>query len=76
MHGIDMNGNAPTLLTLSTMKLNIDDDFLSRLKGAYSSCSYFSDENELRRKRQNILKSSDGLFRYHHHVVISRLAKL
>jgi len=40
---IDTNGNDPALLTLSTMELNVGDNILSKLKGAYSSCSYFSD---------------------------------
>jgi len=32
------NGNDPALLALSTFDLlNVDDDFLSQLKGAYSS---------------------------------------
>jgi hypothetical protein len=45
------NGNDPTLLALSTLEtLNVDDDFLSQLKGAYSACN-FSDENIKRMKR-------------------------
>jgi hypothetical protein len=45
------NGSDPALLALTTFKsLNVDDDFLSHLKGAYSSCNYFSDENIGRRK--------------------------
>ena len=40
--GIDTNGNDPALLALSTLEdLNVDDDFLSNLKGAYSTCAYF-----------------------------------
>jgi hypothetical protein len=67
------NGSDPALLALTTyQELNVDDDFLSQLKGAYSSCNYFSDENIGRRKRQSIEKSSDGLFRYYHRVVIPR----
>ncbi len=59
------NGSDPALLALATFQsLNVDDDFLSKLKGAYSSCNYLSDENIGRRKRQLIEKSSDGLFRY------------
>ena len=72
MLDIDTNGNDPVLLALSTLKLNVDDDPLSKLKKAFSACSYFSDENELRRKRQNNVKSSDRLFRYHHRLVIPR----
>jgi hypothetical protein len=73
---IDTNGNDPALLSPLTLELNVDDDFLSKLKGADSACSYyFSGENELRRKSQNIMKSSDELFRYHHRVGIPRPAK-
>ena len=36
------------LLALTTFQsLNVDDDFMSQLKGAYSSCNYFLDENIL-----------------------------
>ncbi len=67
------NGSDPALLALTTFQeLNVEDDFLSQLNGVYSSCNYFSDDNIGRRKRQLIKKSSDGLFRYHHHVVILR----
>jgi hypothetical protein len=59
---IDTDDIDPPLLALSIIELNVDDDFLSQLKGGYSSCSNFSDENELRRKRHNIVKSSNGLF--------------
>ena len=48
---------------------------MSKLKGAYSSCNYFSNENIERRSRQEIEKASDGLFRYHNRVVISRPAR-
>jgi hypothetical protein len=69
------NGSDLALLALTTFEeLNVDDDFLSQLKGAHSSCNYFSDENIGRRKRRLIEKSSDGLFRYHYRVVIPRLA--
>ena len=58
---IDTNGNVPALLALSTLKsLNDDDDFLSNLKGAYSNCAYFSNDNNERRLKQKIEKSSDG----------------
>jgi hypothetical protein len=57
------NGNDLALLTLTTFQsLNVNDDFLSQSKGAYSSCNYFSDDNIGRRKRHSIEKSSDGLF--------------
>jgi len=45
---IDTNGNKPAL---STLKLNVDVVFMYKLKGAYSACSYFFDENELRQKK-------------------------
>ena len=52
MPEIIYNGNDPALLVLSTFELlNIDDDFLSQLKGAYSSCKYFSDDNIDKMKR-------------------------
>ncbi len=36
------NGDDLALLALSTLEsLNVDDDFLSQLKGAFSSCNYF-----------------------------------
>ena len=42
VHGVDTNGNGPVLLALSTLgALNVDDHFLSNLKGAYSNCAYF-----------------------------------
>ena len=43
MHAIDNNYDDPALLALSTLEiLNVDDDFLSKLKGAVSSCNNFS----------------------------------
>ncbi len=46
MPDIIYNGNDPALLALATFQLlNVDDDFLSQLNGAYSSCNYFSDYN-------------------------------
>ena len=37
VHDIDTNGNVLALLALSTLKaLNVDDDFLANLKGAYT----------------------------------------
>ena len=64
MHGIDTKCNDPVLLALSTMKLNVDDDFMPRLKAAYFSCSCFFDKNELRHRIHNIVKSSE--YRYRH----------
>jgi hypothetical protein len=73
VHDIIYNGNDPTLLAMTPFQsLNVDDDFMSQFKGAYSSCTYFYDENIGRRKRPLIEKSTDGLFRYHHRVVIPR----
>jgi len=70
---IDTNGNDPALLALSALEiLNVADDFRSKLKGVYSSCSCFSNENIERRLRRKIERSSDGLFRYHNRVVIPR----
>ena len=75
MPDIDTNGNGPALLTLSTLEaLNVDDDFMSNLKGAYSTCAYFSNDNNERRLRHTSEKSSDGLFRYHNRVVVPRPA--
>ena len=72
---IDTNGYGPVLLALSTLvALNVDDDVMSNLKVAYSPCAYFSNDINERRLRQKIEKSSDGLFRYHNRVVITRSA--
>ena len=70
MSEIVYNHNDPALLTLSTVdsmsmsniQLNVDDDFLTRLKGAYSDCKYFNVENTSRQIGQGVHKSSDGLF--------------
>ena len=57
------NGNGPALKALSTLEaLNVNDNFLTNLKGAYSTCAYFSDDTDESRLRQKIEKSSDGLF--------------
>ncbi len=45
---------------------------MSKLKEAYSTCSYFSNENIERRLRHKIHKSSDGLFRYYNQVATPR----
>ena len=55
-------------------KLIVDDDFLTKLKGAYSSCNHFFNEYIEKRLRQKIEESSDGLFRYHNRVVTPRPA--
>jgi hypothetical protein len=47
MHFIVYNGKDAALLAQVTFQsLNVDDDFWSQLKGAYSSCNYFSNEKE------------------------------
>ena len=75
VHDINTNGNGPALLKLSTLEvLHVDGDFLSNLKGAYATCAYFSNDNNERRLRQQIEKSSDGLFRCHYRIVIPRPA--
>jgi hypothetical protein len=52
---MDTDGNGHALLALSTLKsLNVDDDFLSNLKGAYYTCAYFCNANNERRMRQKI----------------------
>ena len=61
--GHNTYGNDPAFLALSTVEiLNVDDVFLSKLKGAYSSCNYFSKDNIERRLRQKFEKSCDGFF--------------
>jgi len=69
------NGNEPTLLALSTKELNVDVEFLTKLKEAYSSCIYFFEENSFRWKSQKTVKSSYGLFRYYNLLVIHRLTQ-
>ncbi len=75
MLDVTRSDNELALLTLSTEELNVDAYFLARLKEPYSSCNYFSYENSLRWKSQNIVKSMDGLFTYHNRLVIPRPAK-
>jgi hypothetical protein len=69
------NDKEPALLALSTEILNDVVDILAQLKEAYISCNYFSDENSLRWKSQKIEKSTDGSFRYHNRLVITRPAQ-
>jgi hypothetical protein len=60
-------------MALSTIELlNVDDDFVTQLKGVYFSCNYFPDENIDRRKRKLFKKPSGGLFTYHTRVLIPR----
>jgi hypothetical protein len=52
---INTNGNGLALLVLSTLEaLSVDDNFLSNLKGAYSTCAYFSNDSSERRLMQKI----------------------
>ena len=53
--------NDIALLVLSADTLSVDDGFLTKLKNAYSSCSYFNNE-KTRWKGQGLIKSSDGLY--------------
>ena len=39
------NGSEPALLEISTKELNVDVDFLTKLKEAYSSCNYLQRRN-------------------------------
>ncbi len=44
MYDIDTNGNDPTFQALSTFEESEgNDDFMSKLQGAYSSCDCFYD---------------------------------
>ena len=76
MLNVICNGNELVLLAIPAEDvLNVDVDFLTQLKEVYSSCNYFSEENSPRWKSQKIVKSTDGLFRQHNHLVIPRPAK-
>jgi hypothetical protein len=48
------------LLALSTLEiLSVDDDSMPKLKGACSSCSYFSNENiegRLKKKKKKLIR--------------------
>jgi hypothetical protein len=66
--------NNTSLLVLSADTVSVDDGFLTKLKAAYSSCSYFADE-KTRWKGHGLIKSSDGLYTYHNRLVISRPAQ-
>ncbi len=55
MHEIDTNDNDLALRALSTLEaFNVDDDFPSNLKRAYSTCAYFSNDNNERRLMHEI----------------------
>jgi hypothetical protein len=59
-------------LVLSADTFSVDDDFLPKLKSAYSSCPYFSGEIKARLKSHGLVKSSNGLYTYHDRLVIPR----
>jgi hypothetical protein len=56
--------NDIALLVLSADIVSVDDDFLTKLKLAYSSCPYFSDEIKARWKSCGLVKSSIALYTY------------
>ncbi len=62
------------LLELSADNVSVDDDFLTKLKTAYSSCSYFADE-KTRWKDHGLMNSSNGLYTYHDRLFIPRPAQ-
>jgi len=66
--------NETPLSVLSADIASVNDDFLTKLKTAYSACSYFADE-KTRCKGHGLIKSSDGLYTYHDRLVIPRLAQ-
>jgi len=63
--------NDTPLMVLSAYIVSVDDGFLTKLKTAYSSCSYVADE-KTRWKSHELVKSSDGLYTYHDRLVIPR----
>ena len=63
--------NDTALLVLSTDTVSVDDDFLTKLKTAYFSCSYFADE-KTRWKGHGLINSPNGLYTYHDRLVIPR----
>ena len=67
--------NDTALLVLSANIVSVDDDFLTKLKSAYSSCPYFSDEIKAHWKSHGLVKSSNGLYTYHDKIVIPRPAQ-
>jgi hypothetical protein len=63
--------NDTGLLVLLADSISIDDDFLTKLKTAYFSCSYFANE-KTRWKGHVLIKSFDGLYTYHDQLLIPR----
>ena len=66
--------NDTALLVLSADIVSANDNFPTKLKVSYSSCSYFADE-KTRWKDHGLIKSSHGLYTYHDMLVIPRPAQ-
>ena len=63
--------NNIAFVALSADSVSVDDNFLTKLKHSYSSCSYFSYE-KTRWVIHGMIKSSGGLYTYHDKLVIPR----
>ena len=61
VHDLCCKNNDTALLVLSANIVSVDDNFLTKLKLAYSSCPYFCDEIKARLKSHGLVKSSNGL---------------
>ena len=70
VHDLCYQNNDSALLVLSADTFFVDDDFLTKLRSAYSSCPYFSDEIKARWKSHGLVNSSNGLYTYHDRLVI------
>jgi hypothetical protein len=58
---IDTNVNGPKFSALESLEAsNVNDDFLSNLKGACFTCAYFSNENIERRLRKKLRNHPTG----------------
>jgi hypothetical protein len=66
--------NDTALLVLSTDTVSVDDGFLTKVKTAFFSCLYVTDE-KTRWKGHGLIKSSGGLYTYHGRLVIPRAAQ-
>jgi len=71
VHDLCYQSNDIALLVHSADIFCVDDDFLTKLKTAYSSCSYFADENT-RWKGHGLMESSNGLYTYNDRLAIPR----
>jgi len=60
VHDLCYQSNDTELFLLSADTVFVDDDFLIKLKSAYSSCPYFTHE-KTRWKGHELIKSFDGL---------------